>query len=347
MLSLPLHIRLLDDIRRTRAFDRALAGTVRPGDVVADLGCGSGILSLLALKHGAARVYAVDRTGVVELARLLARENGVEDRMVVLRGRSYDVRLPERVDVVVSEILGHLPFEEDVVGVLADARRRFLKPGGRMIPASVRMMGAPALQAGPRRWRYGVQLETLRALAGHEPALLDRVRTTGQARTLWGGDPSRSRLPIRVGASWRVPKADGVAAWFDARLSPSVRLSSRRGTHWRPVFFPAREALRGRMGFDLEIARPEEATWRFNAMAPQSSVLAEAALARPAGLTEDAFPRLSPDRLREARALAQMDGRRTVRDIARGLGGLSYAEALRKIEALCRDEGVAWNGPSK
>lgn len=340
MLSLPLHIRLLDDVRRTRAFGRALAEAIRPGDVVADLGCGSGILSLLALKHGASRVYAVDRAGVVELARLLARENGVEDRMVVLRGRSYDVRLPERVDVVVSEMLGHLPFEEDLVGVLADARRRFLKPGGRMVPSSVRMMGAPALHAGPRRWRYGVKLETLGALVRHEPDLLDRVRTTGAARTLWEGDPSRARLPIRVRAGWRVAKADGVAVWFDARLSRTVTLSSRRGTHWRPVFFRAREEVRGRLSFDLEIARPEEATWRFNAMAPQSSVLAEAALARRAGFSEDAVPRLSRDRLREVRALGRMDGRRSVRAIARGLDGLPYADALRVVETLCRDEEV-------
>jgi len=100
MSSLFLHLALLDDGRRTRTFDRALAETVRPGDVVADLGAGTGILSLLALKHGAARVYAVEEHPVAEVARLVARENGVEVRFGI---HPVAGRLPGHMNVLLAE----------------------------------------------------------------------------------------------------------------------------------------------------------------------------------------------------------------------------------------------------
>jgi len=270
-----LHAMLLDDARRTRAFSRALQEVVRPGDVVADLGAGTGILSLLALRAGAARVYAVEKSPVASLARALARENGVADRLTVIRGRAKDVRLPERVDVVVTEMLGMFVFDEGLLELASDARRRFLRKDGRIIPSHVRVMAAPAAAPPGRRWSYGVRLEAARAFSIHTPTVYKRPRLRGAAKVLAEAEVGRASLPLEVAGRWRVPSAEGMAVWFDADLSPSVRLNSLKGTHWAPMFIPARAARKGTFDFRLTFRSEFGMTWRFDDDPPQDTALAD------------------------------------------------------------------------
>ncbi len=343
MYSLFLHLALLDDARRTRAFDRALAETVRPGDVVADLGAGTGILSLLALKHGAARVYAVEEHPVAEVARLVARENGVEDRLIVVRGRSQEIRLPERADVVVSEMLGNAVLDEDLLALMADARRRFLRPGGRMVPRSVSLLAAPARGRGIGRWRYGVRLDTVRALALHSFTNLSGTRQAGPAKVLWNWKSGRPvRMPLALRGHWRAERSFGALVWFRSRLSRSIQLDSLKGTHWRPAFFPSREPLEGRVDFRLRYEGKDRFTWSFNGQPPQGSVLGDDLLLAQISLHEDSVPRLPPSRKKVLRALPWVDGRRTVARIARFLRGMPYAEAVRWVKSLCLNEGLLW-----
>ena len=67
------------------AFAIAIASTVRPGDVVVDLGCGTGILGLLACRAGASRVYAID-SAAWQRRRALASANGLTDRITIVNG---------------------------------------------------------------------------------------------------------------------------------------------------------------------------------------------------------------------------------------------------------------------
>ena len=85
-----VHRTMICDRVRTEAFRRAIDSVVRPGDVVLDVGAGSGILSVLAARAGAARVYAVERTSAAVLAQELAAANGVAGIVQVIHGDVMD-----------------------------------------------------------------------------------------------------------------------------------------------------------------------------------------------------------------------------------------------------------------
>lgn len=95
---------------------------------------GSGILALLACQAGAQKVYAVEQDGIIQVARESAARNGYTDRIEFIQALSTAIDLPEPVDVIVSEIHGILPFFPGSLASIIDARNRFLKPGGVLIP---------------------------------------------------------------------------------------------------------------------------------------------------------------------------------------------------------------------
>ena len=112
---------------------------VCPGRVVCEIGVGLGPLSLMALQAGAERVYGIELdAAALEVARRVLRRNGFDaSRFVPLHGASNRVELPERVDVVLSEILNSVAFGENALFFLDDARRRLLAPGGALLPRAL------------------------------------------------------------------------------------------------------------------------------------------------------------------------------------------------------------------
>src|SRR5688500_17948717 len=103
---------MLADRVRMDAYEAALARVVRPGSVVLDIGTGTGMMALIACRLGARRVYAVDPGDSVHLARAVARSAGFADRIELIQDVSTRVELPERADVVVSDLRGVLPLFE-------------------------------------------------------------------------------------------------------------------------------------------------------------------------------------------------------------------------------------------
>src|SRR5436309_9370770 len=142
-LVLDEHREYLADAVRVSAFRQAIEEVVTPGDVVLDLGAGTGILGLMACRVGAKRVYAVDEGPIIGLAREIAWANGFQDRINHIKGLSTRVELPERVDVVLADQIGRFGLESGILEYFADARARFLKPGGVMVPGELALVVAP------------------------------------------------------------------------------------------------------------------------------------------------------------------------------------------------------------
>jgi hypothetical protein len=143
-----IHAIMLNDRARTAGFLEAIERVVRPGDVVVDIGTGTGVLAVAAARAGARRVYAIEAGPMVGVARQVVEANGASDRVVFLEGWSSQVSLPERASVLVAEIIGEIPFQERVLEVTRDARSRLLEVGARLIPSRLRIFGLPVAIPG-------------------------------------------------------------------------------------------------------------------------------------------------------------------------------------------------------
>lgn len=105
----------LRDARRTRLLQLAIAAAVRPGDVVLDVGAGTGILSFFAIGAGASQVHAVEADPL--LARLLRESvaaNGMGERVRVWEGDALSLALPH-ADLIVAELVDTGLLAEDLV----------------------------------------------------------------------------------------------------------------------------------------------------------------------------------------------------------------------------------------
>jgi len=244
-----IHVEMLRDDVRTDGFRRAIEEVVRPGDIVLDIGTGSGVLAVFAARAGAKKVYAVEASSIAPIARQVFDKSGVGDRVEVIRGWSTQIELPERADVLVTETIGNEPLGERIVDTAFDARRRLLVPGARMIPSRVlvrarlvtlsRAVRATHLAGGTNeelvRERYRVDISPLAAAENRStfPLTLeaDEVKTLtplSDVFTIADVDLATTDLVFqrRVEAvAARAGTMDGVLLHFSATLSDATTLT--------------------------------------------------------------------------------------------------------------------------
>jgi precorrin-6B methylase 2 len=190
------HARMLHDDRRTRDYLAALAEAVRPGDVVLDIGTGSGVLAVAAARAGARRVYAVEGSDIAEVAERVFAANGVDDVVTLVPGWSRRVELPEPADLLVAEVIGNEPLEEEILETTLDARRRLLKPDARLIPHTLTLLARPVLlpeadarqraigRAAVERWRELYAMEFQPLLDGALPGPVN-MPTEAEVAATW------------------------------------------------------------------------------------------------------------------------------------------------------------------
>jgi protein arginine N-methyltransferase 1 len=270
MSEIELHRKLLGDKVRNDALAEALKRTLRPGMTLADIGAGTGFLSFLARRLGAGHCHLYEYGGALGLARELAQRNGVTG-LTFVHAHSREVKKPPRADVVISETLGNFALEEGLLETLVDARR-FLKPGGVLIPAALTQFVAPVtrprlqqeidvfahaahgLDLGPAREAAlnNMYVKTVHGEELADPHPWDRIAFAPSGKA-----PSSVRTG---GARWRDLKGatvHGFALWWQVELVAGVTLSTSpmtAPTHWEQVYLPLLQPATLAAGQELDLA---------------------------------------------------------------------------------------------
>lgn len=240
MYSLHFYGRMIADAPRMDAYVAALRQTVKPDSVVMDLGCGPGVFALLACKLGARRVYAVEPSNVIGLAREAAAANGFADRIQFFEKLSTEITLDEPANIIVSDLRGVLPWFQQHIPSLIDARKRLLAHDGTLIPRRDTLWAA--VVEAPE------QYEELVAPWENNGLELDLSTGTRLITNNWRKTRIRPEQfltepvcwttidyyevyspDVRAEMSWRAARkgtAHGVAVWFDADLGDGIGFSN-------------------------------------------------------------------------------------------------------------------------
>ncbi len=249
--------RMLADQPRMNFYHTAITRHIQPGDRVVDLGTGTGILAAFAARRGAAKVFAIDHSEILEHARTLAMANQIENVEFVAT-HSTDFKVDERVDVIVHEQMGDCLFDESMVANVTDLRDRVLKPGGLILPSVFEFYCEP-IKVNDRRlvpfiWELDVHgydyscLEWQRPqetgyynVVSSDPTLVDHYLTEpAPALSLDLHTVNEADMPHDISFTRSIVNAgrlDGFAVFFRARVDDDLCLSSGpldagRAPHW-------------------------------------------------------------------------------------------------------------------
>jgi protein arginine N-methyltransferase 1 len=284
---------MIADKARMDPYAFALKAAVKPDSVVLDIGAGTGIHALLACKFGARRVYAVETNDAIHLGRELAEVNGYADRIEFIQGLSTRITLPERVDVIVSDLRGVLPLFGSHIPSIIDARERLLKPGGVLIPrrdslwialVDARNVYSDIVEAWDHP--YGLRMEPAEriVLNSWSEDNTETIRTANllAAPQQWAvldyssiDDPNVARSDMLFNAS-RSGTAHGWLVWFDAELADGVGFScgpdeAKIAEVYGRGFFPLNEPVMVAEGDSISLTIEaklidSEYEWRWNTL---------------------------------------------------------------------------------
>lgn len=234
---------MLADRVRMDQYAFALKAAIKPGDVVVDIGTSVGIHALLAGKFGARKVYAIEPNEAIDIAYQLAQANGYGDRIEFIQDLSTQVSLPEPADVIVSDLRGALPLFDHHIPAIIDARYRFLKPGGILIPQQDHLYVAAIEASGiyksilkPWSDPYGLNMAVARhrALNQWQQEDTDLIRPSAMVteavhwatldyRTIESPHVAGTDLRLHV---TRPGAVHGLLLWFDANLTDDFGFSN-------------------------------------------------------------------------------------------------------------------------
>ncbi len=285
------HFDMLADIERNNAYDQALKNKVKPGMQVLDIGAGSGLLSLMAARAGASNVCALEMVEVLaDTANKVVTDNNYSEIISVHNVKSTSVEIgkemPEKADLVVSEILDVGLLGEGVIPSLRHAWKNLLKPDAVCIPKSATVMAQlieseELSRVFPITEINGFDLSAFDHFLEKDMYLgktLNQVDYTSLNAPVEVSDinfyqlppqatneaPNVSTIEIPIQKSGTI---HGIAFWFNLHLDETIVVSSGpKGElkHWGQAVFMFENPKQAEVGETIELSvLQSETTFRF------------------------------------------------------------------------------------
>jgi len=295
--GLEAHEEMLSDRVRVETYRRGIHRTVQAGDVVVDLGTGTGLLAFMASRAGARKVYAVEHSDFIQVAQEIADQNGFTN-IEFIRANSREFTPGEPVDVVLHEQMGDELFNENMLENVLDLRDRVLRPGGRILPAKFKLFVEPVTMNDDMRVRrfWNIDLPDGIDLSATQHSPVAARFDSGRNEQFWLrphsvastiGDPepiivfdlhtleSLESIPTqhvieRTASADAI--VDGCCIWFEAHLDDDTMLSTSPlapVTSWgNRVFRLDQEIARGdTLRLDVRLGQiVEPSTWELQVL---------------------------------------------------------------------------------
>lgn len=270
-----IHEEMLKDTSRTLSYRQAMYRNKHlfKDKIVLDVGCGTGILSMFAVKAGAKHVYSVDMSNIIEKATEIVALNGFSDRITLIQGKLEDIELPvDKVDIIVSEWMGYFLLYESMLDTVLYARDRYLVEGGLILPDKCSMSIA-GIEDGQYKlekihyWEdvYGFDYSPFIKVAMAEP-LVDTVDNQSLVTTpckFYEFDintVTKDELQFHRSFSLRALDTDlchAYIVWFDCDFPGDEKVTLPTGpmnkyTHWKQTVFYMDQVLDLKKGDVIE-----------------------------------------------------------------------------------------------
>jgi hypothetical protein len=259
--------RFLEQPNPLGLYRRAIRQVVRPGDIVADVGAGLGVLAACAIRAGARRVIAFEDRPLASPGRAVVADNGLDGCIRYTRQGTQGGPARGKADVLVLEMPGDCIFEAGLLRVPRGVWPH-LRPRPATIPTRVDVFAAPvrdpyfhavmasALGSG----RYGLTFSAAVVAATHRAYkkwiyssdFLAPARRVARIQLPPPGTPALS-----VSAEFRVTTEGtltGFGLWADIWFTKSIVVRTLSARHWQNLFFPIESPMRVRRSDRLSVA---------------------------------------------------------------------------------------------
>lgn len=226
-----------------KAIDSAITASGKNQPVVLEVGAGYGEMSIYAAKRGC-RVYSIDSNHeAAESLRADAR--GLD--LKVIEGDARNAAIPERADIIVSELIGNLGPDFAMGTILDYSRDRFLKKNGIMIPQGVKsFMQYSSDFKNLSDIQFGIIKDYYTSFSFDETS---SGLLLGEPANVWTYEWNKQNSNIVKAELPYVQGANSIIGYFSARLFEDICLDnhpSKTYISWRNLFLPIGKSTNSR-----------------------------------------------------------------------------------------------------
>lgn len=229
------HAAMVDDPQRTPLIQKAIRQMMPKEAVVFEIGAGTGILTIEALKCGAKTVYASEIDRVIEVAKDNVKKAGFDKQVIFYKGLSLDCEIVEKVDMIIAETVGSLGFNENILFYLTEARDRVLKKQGIVIPSKLAVFLAPTI----------MQVPTAKKEDAFHTVLIPENKVVSTPKKYFEAELKSTRH-IGFDSEYTFKFKNeatltGMAGWIEVEWAPGLVTNaspSSPPTHWKQCFLP-------------------------------------------------------------------------------------------------------------